>query len=95
MSGVLSPPMRAQDPGVIASYWVDLRPGASSRGKVVEVGKQSREKRERRERDGRPVAGLVGGFASRSLIVLLEAASVSSTAAYRGRSIASLFHAVA
>ena len=59
------------------------------------MGRKSREKRERRERGDGPVAALVEGFASESLIPLLEAASVSPTGAHRGPSIASLFHAVA
>ena len=59
------------------------------------MGRKSRKKRERRERGDGPVAALVEGFASESLIPLLEAASVSPTGAHRGPSIASLFHAVA
>ncbi len=55
------------------------------------MGRKSREKRERREQDGGPL-GPLHDFSASSLYALLEAASVSPTAAHRGPSIAKLFH---
>src|SRR5664280_245259 len=62
---------------------------------VGELGKSSRRKRERRDGLSNQATGLVAGLASSSLIPLLEAASVSPTAAHRGPSIAVLFDALA
>jgi hypothetical protein len=56
------------------------------------LGKTSRTKR---ERDANLAASLAGSFSTKSLLPLLEAASVSPTAGHRGPSIATLFHALA
>ena len=56
------------------------------------MGRKSREKRERRERQAVGPLALLNDFSSSSLHALLEAASVSPTAAHRGPSIATLFH---
>lgn len=58
------------------------------------MGRKSREKRERRERGDGPVAGLLADFSTETLIALLEAASVSPTAAHRVPTLALLFEAV-
>lgn len=60
------------------------------------MGRKSREKRERRERRerGGDLDANLHGVSTASLIPLLDAASVSPTAAHRGPSIALLFHAV-
>jgi hypothetical protein len=58
------------------------------------MGRKSRQKHERRERNDGPVVALVAQFSTQSVVPLLEAASVSPTAAHRGPSIASLFHGV-
>lgn len=83
----------SRDP--VAHVVLTARSGNVWFGTGNQVGRKSREKRERRERGEGPIAALVDGFSSDSLIPLLEAASVSPTAAHRGPSIASLFHAVA
>jgi hypothetical protein len=56
------------------------------------MGRKSREKRERREEGGDSVAHALKNFSTASLYPLLDAASVSPTAAHRGPSIATLFY---
>lgn len=58
------------------------------------MGRKSRQKKERRERGDGPVAELVADYSTESLLPLIEAASVSPTAAHRVPTLALLFEAV-
>jgi hypothetical protein len=58
------------------------------------VGRKSREKEERRERGNGRVAKLLADYSTESLLPLIEAASVSPTAAHRAPTLALLFEAV-
>jgi hypothetical protein len=55
------------------------------------MGRKSREKRERREQGSGPIAGAAKGASRAQLLALLEAASVSPTAAHRIPSLALVF----
>lgn len=57
------------------------------------MGRKSREKKERRERGDGPVAELIAAYSTPGLLAVIDAASVSPTAAQRAPSLSVLFEA--
>lgn len=57
------------------------------------MGRKSREKKERRERTDGPVAELIAAYSTPPLLAVIDAASVSPTAAQRSPSLSVLFEA--